>query len=83
LVLQALIDEAQRGVTGEARIKLYKGNAFVVGRRSDNSLYNQEFATFEADDVFDQSDATGFIRLNALRLRIRALREQKKTEKSS
>jgi len=83
LVLQALIDEAQRGVTGEARIKLYKGNAYVVGRRSDYSLYDQEFATFEADDVFDQSDSTGFIRLNALRLRIRALREQKKTTKST
>jgi argininosuccinate synthase len=82
-VLQSLIDEAQRGVTGEARIKLYKGNAFVVGRRSEYSLYDQEFATFEADDVFDQSDSTGFIRLNALRLRIRALREQKKTTKST
>ncbi|MBN1654120.1 MAG: argininosuccinate synthase [Deltaproteobacteria bacterium] len=79
LVLQAMIDKAQKGVSGEARIKLYKGNAFVVGRRSDNSLYHQEYATFEADDVFDQSDATGFIRLNALRLRIRALREQKKS----
>jgi argininosuccinate synthase len=77
-VLQALIDEAQKGVTGEARIKLYKGNAFIAGRRSDLSLYNQEFATFEADDVYDQSDATGFIRLNALRLRIRALRDKKR-----
>jgi len=76
LVLQALIDEAQRGVTGEARIKLYKGSATVVGRRSERSLYRTDFVTFEADRVFDQSDSTGFIRINALRLRIRALRER-------
>jgi argininosuccinate synthase len=75
-MLQALIDEAQKDVTGEARIKLYKGSASVVGRRSPNSLYDPEFATFEADEVYDQQDATGFIRLNALRLRIRALRDQ-------
>jgi argininosuccinate synthase len=74
--LQALMDEAQRGVTGEARIKLYKGNALVVGRRSENSLYRSDFATFEADEVFDQSDSTGFISVNSLRLRIRALRER-------
>jgi argininosuccinate synthase len=76
LVLQALIDEAQRGVSGEARLKLYKGNVYVVGRRSESSLYDPAFATFERDEVYDQSDATGFIRLNALRLRIRALRER-------
>jgi argininosuccinate synthase len=76
LVLQALIDEAQRGVSGEARLKLYKGNVYVVGRRSDRSLYDPAFATFERDEVYDQADATGFIRLNALRLRIRALRDQ-------
>ena len=76
-MLQALIDEAQKDVTGEARIKLYKGNADVVGRRSPNTLYDPEFATFEADEVYDQQDATGFIRLNALRLRIRALRDQR------
>lgn len=76
-MLQALVDEAQRDVTGEARIKLYKGSASVVGRRSSNSLYDPEFATFEADEVYDQQDATGFIRLNALRLRIRALRDQR------
>jgi argininosuccinate synthase len=76
--LQALIDEAQRGVTGEARIKLYKGNALVVGRRSESSLYRTDFATFEADEVFDQSDSTGFIRINSLRLRIRALRERRR-----
>ena len=75
-MLQALIDDAQKDVTGEARIKLYKGSASVVGRRSPNTLYDPEFATFEADEVYDQQDATGFIRLNALRLRIRALRDQ-------
>ncbi len=77
-IVQALIDEAQKDVTGEARLKLYKGNADVVGRRSPKSLYDPEFATFEADEVYDQGDATGFIRLNALRLRIRALREQRR-----
>jgi argininosuccinate synthase len=78
MVLQALIDEAQRGVSGEARLKLYKGCVSVVGRRSDRSLYDPAFATFERDEVYDQADATGFIRLNALRLRIRALRDQQK-----
>lgn len=77
-MLQALIDDAQKDVTGEARIKLYKGSATVVGRRSPNSLYDPEFATFEEDEVYDQQDATGFIRLNALRLRIRALRDQRR-----
>jgi argininosuccinate synthase len=76
-MLQALIDDAQKDVTGEVRIKLYKGNADVVGRRSPNTLYDPEFATFEEDEVYDQQDATGFIRLNALRLRIRALRDQR------
>jgi argininosuccinate synthase len=79
-MLQALIDDAQKGVTGEARIKLYKGNADVVGRRSPNTLYDPDFATFEADEVYDQQDATGFIRLNALRLRIRALRDQRRED---
>jgi argininosuccinate synthase len=75
-MLQALVDDAQKDVTGEVRIKLYKGNADVVGRRSPNTLYDPELATFEEDEVYDQQDATGFIRLNALRLRIRALRDQ-------
>ena len=74
-MLQTLIDDAQQDVTGEVRLKLYKGNASVVGRRSPRTLYAPEFATFEEDEVYDQSDATGFIRLNALRLRIRALRD--------
>ena len=82
LVLQALIDEAQKDVTGEARIKLYKGCAYVAGRRSVKSLYDPEFATFEKDEVYNQADATGFIRLNALRLRIRALRDQKAASKA-
>jgi len=76
LMLQALVDESQRDVTGEVRIKLFKGGAYVVGRRSDKSLYDEDYATFEQDEVYDQSDATGFIRLNALRLRIRSLRDR-------
>jgi argininosuccinate synthase len=70
LMLQAAIDESQKNVTGTARIKLYKGNCDTVGRKSGVSLYNPELATFEADRVFNQKDAEGFIRLNALRLRI-------------
>jgi argininosuccinate synthase len=73
-LLQATMDEACRGVTGVARLKLYKGAAIVTGRRAERALYAPEFATFERDDVYDQSLADGFIRLNALRLRIRALK---------
>jgi len=69
-MLQAAIDESQKNVTGTARLKLYKGNCDTVGRRSPVSLYNPELATFEADRVYNQKDAEGFIRLNALRLRI-------------
>ncbi|HVN70383.1 MAG TPA: argininosuccinate synthase [Desulfomonilia bacterium] len=71
-VLQKLIDESQKGVSGDVRIKLYKGNCAVTGRRSRNSLYNPEFATFGEDVVYDQKDAAGFIKLNALRLKVRA-----------
>ncbi len=71
-MLQAAIDESQRNVTGTARLKLYKGNCDTVGRKSAVSLYNPELATFEADRVYNQKDAEGFIRLNALRLRIGA-----------
>jgi argininosuccinate synthase len=71
--LQAFIDTTQQRVTGTARVKLYKGNCIVVGRKSPFSLYHEDFATFEKDRVFDQTDATGFIRLNGLRLRIQAL----------
>jgi argininosuccinate synthase len=71
-MLQAAMDEAASCVTGEARLKLYKGNCIVVGRRAPKPLYDEQIATFEEDDVYDQSDATGFIKLNALRLRTRA-----------
>ncbi len=73
--LQALIDESQKGVDGDVRIKLYKGNCIVTGRRSPFSLYSPEVATFGEDEVYNQKDATGFIRLNALRLRLRAVRK--------
>lgn len=68
-MLQAAIDESQKNVTGTARLKLYKGNCDVVGRKSPVSLYQPDLATFEADRVYNQKDAEGFIRLNALRLR--------------
>ena len=71
-MLQTAIDQAQANVTGTARLKLYKGNCAVVGRKSPVSLYDPEIATFEAGGGYDQADATGFIRLNALRLRVRA-----------
>ncbi len=71
-MLRAAIDESQRNVTGTARLRLYKGNCDVVARKSPVSLYDPEMVTFEADDVYQQADATGFIRLNALRLRIQA-----------
>ncbi len=69
-MLQAAMDESQKNVTGTARLKLYKGNCDTVGRKSPVSLYNPELATFEADRVYNQKDAEGFIRLNALRLRV-------------
>ena len=75
-MLQAAFDEAQRLVSGTARLKLYKGNVIVAGRKSPHSLYRPDVATFEADSVYEQADAEGFIRLNALRLKIRALVEQ-------
>lgn len=72
-LLQKTMDDAQTTVNGTVRLKLYKGNCIPVGRKSDNSLYSESFATFEEDEVYDQSDATGFIRLNSLRLQIQAL----------
>ncbi len=72
-LLQKLVDESQLGVTGTARLKLYKGNCDVVGRKAEKSLFSPEFATFEEDTVYDQQDAEGFIKINSLRLRIRAL----------
>ena len=68
--LQTLLDDIQRPVTGTARLKLYKGSVSVTGRRSPNSLYRQDVVTFEEDNVYHQGDADGFIKLNALRLRI-------------
>jgi argininosuccinate synthase len=73
LMLQGLMDEAQRHVSGTARLKLYKGACTVVGRKSPASLYHPGYATFEADRVYDQKDAEGFIRLNSLRLRIQRM----------
>jgi argininosuccinate synthase len=69
-MLQALIDKSQERVNGTVRLKLYKGNVIVLGRRSPDSLYSMEHVTFEDDAVYDQRDAEGFIRLNALRLRL-------------
>ena len=77
LALQRLIDEAQMPVTGTARLKLYKGSVTVVGRKAPKSLYRPDLVTFEAGGDFQQADATGFIRLNALRLKIRAKLEEK------
>ena len=76
-MLQTAIDEAQKDVTGTVRVKLYKGNCTVVGRKSPRSLYRLDMATFEEDDVYRQKDAEGFIRLNALRLAIRAQRKKR------
>jgi argininosuccinate synthase len=75
--IKTLIDQSQKNVTGTARLKLYKGNCTVVGRRSPLSLYSEEFATFERDTVYNQGDAEGFIRLNALRLRMRKMSQEK------
>jgi argininosuccinate synthase len=75
-MLQAAVDEAQREVTGTARVKLYKGSCAVVARRSPQSLYRLDMATFEEDEVYRQKDAEGFIRLNGLRLAIRASRKR-------
>ena len=72
-LLQKTMDAAQEPVNGVVRLKLYKGNCTPVGRKSDNSLYSEAFATFEEDEVYNQSDAGGFIRLNSLRLQIQAL----------
>ena len=73
-MLQALIDKSQEHVEGVVRLKLYKGAVNVVGRRSPKSLYSLAHVTFEEDAVYDQRDAQGFIRLNALRLRLAARR---------
>ncbi|MCK5655065.1 MAG: argininosuccinate synthase [Candidatus Aureabacteria bacterium] len=69
-ILRKTVDETQKNVTGAVRLKLYKGNCIVVGRKSDNSLYSEDFATFEKDKVYNQADAGGFIKINGLRLKI-------------
>jgi argininosuccinate synthase len=77
-MLQALVDESQRSVTGTVRLKLYKGNVIVTGRQSPNSLYSMKHVTFEEDQgAYDQFDAQGFIKLNALRLRLGAMAGRK------
>jgi argininosuccinate synthase len=73
-MLQAAIDKSQEHVSGTVRVKLYKGSANVVGRSSPNTIYSQAHVTFEEDAVYDQKDAEGFIRLNALRLKLLARR---------
>ncbi|MCE5194043.1 MAG: argininosuccinate synthase [Nitrospiraceae bacterium] len=72
-MLQTMIDDTQQDVTGTVRLKLYKGNCQVVGRKSPKSLYHAELATFEAEEIYNQKDAEGFIKLNALRLKVRKL----------
>src|SRR3978361_1318543 len=82
-MLQALIDKSQEFVTGTVRLKLYKGNTDVVGRSSPYSLYSEKLVTFEDDQgAYDQKDAAGFIKLNALRLRTLAMRKRQKTGKA-
>src|ERR1700741_3567849 len=75
-MLQALIDKSQEDVEGVVRLKLYKGSARVIGRQSPKSLYSLAHVTFEEDAVYDQRDAEGFIKLNALRLRLAARRHR-------
>ena len=74
-LLRKTIDETQKDVSGTVRLKLYKGNCLVVGRKSPESLYHHDFATFEKDTVYNQKDAEGFIKTNALRLRIYAMKK--------
>jgi len=75
-LMQLMIDDTQKNVSGQVRLELYKGNCGVLGRKSDKSLYREDFATFEDDTVYSQKDAEGFIRLNALRLRINKMLEE-------
>jgi argininosuccinate synthase len=75
-MLQAMFDSTQSVVSGTVRLKLYKGGLWVVGRKSPYSLYREDVVTFEADNVYNQADATGFINLTALRLKLRTIRDQ-------
>ena len=77
-MLQVMITESQKFVTGDVRVKLYKGACHVTGRRSEYSLYDDEIASFEGAEVYDHKDASGFIRLNGLRLRVLARSKQKR-----
>lgn len=77
-MLQALIDKSQENVSGEVKVKLYKGNVIIAGRSSENSLFNTEFSTFEEDSVYNQKDAEGFIKLNALRFIIAGKNREKR-----
>jgi len=78
MAIQALVDNSQQYVSGKVRLKLYKGNVIVVGRESNQSLFDEDIATFEDDaGAYDQADAAGFIKLNALRLRIAAQKGRK------
>lgn len=77
-MLQAAITESQKFVTGDVRVKLFKGSCVVAGRRSEYSLYDENIATFEKDNVYNQADAEGFIKLNALRLRVLANSKQRR-----
>jgi argininosuccinate synthase len=74
-MLQGMIDQTQERVTGTVRLKLFKGGVYVAGRKSPESLYREDYVTFERDEVYDQSDATGFLRISSLRLRLRRLRD--------
>jgi argininosuccinate synthase len=77
-LLKGMVEKSQENVTGSARLKLYKGNCIVAGRSSPVSLYRTDFATFEKETVFNQRDAEGFVKINALRLKIRAMRRNRK-----
>jgi argininosuccinate synthase len=77
-MLQAAVNESQKFVTGDVKLKLFKGGCHVAGRRSPFSLYDENIATFEEDEVYNQADAEGFIKLNALRLRVLANSKQRR-----
>ncbi len=76
-MLSAAIEESQKNVNGTVKLKIYKGNVIVVGRQSPYSLYQEDLATFEEDSIYNQADATGFIKLNALRLSVQKLLDKK------
>jgi argininosuccinate synthase len=80
-LLKSTVEKSQENVTGTARLKLYKGNCAVAGRKSPVSLYRTDFATFEKETVFNQADATGFIKINALRLKIRSMLKNRERRK--